>query len=668
MRAAGPSARVQDWTPAERAGAVVIVDDRVYFPGPTAHWDVLAAEDPAVLSAASRRLVAEFAAEGHTASAARLARDAARPDEALAARLEELAHGARAGRAALTAARAFEAAARLSTSPPAQQRRLVLAMLAARDHGDQDWARQLGSLARRAAARGRTDAAEAKAVTAEPPGAAQAVTAEPPGVAQAVTAEPVGVKAVTAWGLSAAGRQRAALAVLRAALAGQATAADERTSLLRVLPGVLGDTAPDASDAVRLVGEASQPTPPAPSGTTVNPCALPADSHAPVRAVARRSAGLPVAAIPAVAPSGASADRLIAEGTLAFMNDQPRLAVERFERVLSPTDADGTPGAFRDAVVPYALALMDVGLWDDAERVARTAQERAAVHGGYRVVVQAAGVRARLLALRGEAAQARALLDDVTDLIDLSENRAAHALLLRAESSIAWAEGDLDARRRGLRALFGRDGEPLHPVLAPPAIAELVCADASLGGSKDTARVVDGVDRAGRAHTGRVALRVRFAQALLTGRSVHADDLYRLVTRHPDAEQWPYEHATTHLYYASWLRRSRREAQSRSLLHTAAGTFGRLGAHRLQAQAVAELRASGVTTAPPSYEGFARLTAQQQNIVRLAASGLTNAQMAERLHLSPHTVRSHLYRIFPGLGITSRAQLRHVVPPDTPIA
>ena len=52
------------------------------------------------------------------------------------------------------------------------------------------------------------------------------------------------------------------------------------------------------------------------------------------------------------------------------------------------------------------------------------------------------------------------------------------------------------------------------------------------------------------------------------------------------------------------------------------------------------------------------LTLQEREIARLAATGLTNRQIATRLYLSPRTVSAHLYRIFPKLGITSRAALR----------
>ncbi len=49
--------------------------------------------------------------------------------------------------------------------------------------------------------------------------------------------------------------------------------------------------------------------------------------------------------------------------------------------------------------------------------------------------------------------------------------------------------------------------------------------------------------------------------------------------------------------------------------------------------------------------------ADQARAERLAAGGLSNREIGERLFLSPRTVGSHLYRIFPKLGISSRGQL-----------
>jgi DNA-binding NarL/FixJ family response regulator len=45
----------------------------------------------------------------------------------------------------------------------------------------------------------------------------------------------------------------------------------------------------------------------------------------------------------------------------------------------------------------------------------------------------------------------------------------------------------------------------------------------------------------------------------------------------------------------------------------------------------------------------------------MAAGGLSNREIGQRLYLSHRTVESHLYRVFPKLGVSSRAQLAGVL-------
>ena len=52
-----------------------------------------------------------------------------------------------------------------------------------------------------------------------------------------------------------------------------------------------------------------------------------------------------------------------------------------------------------------------------------------------------------------------------------------------------------------------------------------------------------------------------------------------------------------------------------------------------------------------------QLSPQELQIAQMAADGLTNREIGEKLYLSHRTIGSHLYRIFPKLDITSRAQL-----------
>jgi DNA-binding NarL/FixJ family response regulator len=79
-------------------------------------------------------------------------------------------------------------------------------------------------------------------------------------------------------------------------------------------------------------------------------------------------------------------------------------------------------------------------------------------------------------------------------------------------------------------------------------------------------------------------------------------------------------------------------------------------------QARRELRASGETARRRTPEAWAQLTPQELQVGQLAAEGLSNKEIAERLYLSTRTVGTHLYRLFPKLGITSRAELRDALP------
>lgn len=72
-----------------------------------------------------------------------------------------------------------------------------------------------------------------------------------------------------------------------------------------------------------------------------------------------------------------------------------------------------------------------------------------------------------------------------------------------------------------------------------------------------------------------------------------------------------------------------------------------------------ELRAAGVSVAVPAASASVGrlLTAQELQVARLAATGLSNVEIGERLLLSPRTVGYHLYKIYPKLGIRSRTEL-----------
>jgi DNA-binding NarL/FixJ family response regulator len=111
------------------------------------------------------------------------------------------------------------------------------------------------------------------------------------------------------------------------------------------------------------------------------------------------------------------------------------------------------------------------------------------------------------------------------------------------------------------------------------------------------------------------------------------------------------------LAHGSWLRRSRRIVESRDVLRSAQAVFDALGAAGWTARAERELRAAGQRPRHTQPDGWARLSAQELQIAQLAALGFSDREIGGRLYLSHRTVGSHLYRIYPKLGVRTRAQL-----------
>jgi DNA-binding NarL/FixJ family response regulator len=120
--------------------------------------------------------------------------------------------------------------------------------------------------------------------------------------------------------------------------------------------------------------------------------------------------------------------------------------------------------------------------------------------------------------------------------------------------------------------------------------------------------------------------------------------------------------ARTHLLYGEWLRRERRRLDARDQLRTALELFTSMGAEAFAARAERELMATGERVRKRRIETREQLTAQEIQVARLARDGLSNSVIGERLFISQHTVAYHLRKVFSKLGITSRNQLRQVLP------
>jgi DNA-binding CsgD family transcriptional regulator len=211
-----------------------------------------------------------------------------------------------------------------------------------------------------------------------------------------------------------------------------------------------------------------------------------------------------------------------------------------------------------------------------------------------------------------------------------------------------------------------------HSTLALWLILDMTEAAVRSGRADEASAHVAAVTQARVAH---LSTRLQFmtlgATALAAPR-VEAVQRFDAALAAPDSELFPFQLARIQLAYGEHLRRTRHAAAARAQLTDAMEIFGRLGARPWAQRAARELRATGKTQSGP--HGAADLahgiladplTPQQQQVAELAASGLTNKQIGEQLFLSPRTVATHLYELFPKLGITSRAALRDALPNDS---
>jgi DNA-binding CsgD family transcriptional regulator len=113
------------------------------------------------------------------------------------------------------------------------------------------------------------------------------------------------------------------------------------------------------------------------------------------------------------------------------------------------------------------------------------------------------------------------------------------------------------------------------------------------------------------------------------------------------------------------LARAQRNAEALDQLNAAFDTY-------IECEAIADARRVGralrrlgverrIVTHPRAKTGWDSLTDSELKVINLIAQGATNRSVATALHLSPHTVKTHVHNAFAKLGITSRAQLAQLM-------
>jgi DNA-binding CsgD family transcriptional regulator len=337
---------------------------------------------------------------------------------------------------------------------------------------------------------------------------------------------------------------------------------------------------------------------------------------------------------------------------------------QALRRVARPEPAGRVGPVAVQASILLALEAYQTGQWDEAWRLAQGAGDWCASRGYQLLRQQAQTVQAFTAACRGDAGTAQALADDIALwaaprglTLLLAGARYARVLMALALSDFP------TAYQQAARISPPGDIVSCEP-FAAWALLDLVEGALRTGRHDDADAHVQAVRRAGLAATSpRMALLSAAAMAM-TASDDEAPALFERALASEDAGRWPFDRARVQLLFGERLRRLRASGTARVHLSAALDEFRRLGAPTWADRAAMALRATGQV--PPGAENRRHqvLTPHELQIAELAAAGLSNKEIGERLFMSHRTVASHLYRMFPRLGITSRAALGTVLPRD----
>ena len=232
-----------------------------------------------------------------------------------------------------------------------------------------------------------------------------------------------------------------------------------------------------------------------------------------------------------------------------------------------------------------------------------------------------------------------------------------HSFLNLALHEAALGQGDFETAYQCATAIAPPGQVPPFVSFAVFTLLGVVESAVRTGRHAEAVAHVRAVQEANlQAISSRLALLVGGAQAMVAGDD--ATDLFQRAIGIPGADRWPFDLARVELAFGEHLRRRRAVTDARVHLTTALDTFDALGARPWSTRAATELRAAGSARRPTDLGRGEALTVQELEVASLAATGMTNKQIAEKLHMSPRTVGTHLYRTYPKLGIPSRAALR----------
>jgi DNA-binding CsgD family transcriptional regulator len=381
---------------------------------------------------------------------------------------------------------------------------------------------------------------------------------------------------------------------------------------------------------------------------------------APVDAGARVSAGVELAAT----TDEADASRAQILGFAAHAAGDFGQALALLQRAGSGIRNEGRLGMLAQLLICRAWDEIHVGQFSDALRDAEEGN-RLAVETRQPNWIAGSDIAMALLAgVQGEEGRAETLAQGAVARVTQLRLGNLLSVAQLARGLTAMTAGRHSDAYDEFARMFDPDDSAFNELESFAAVGYVVACAIQAGRRQDAVRLMATLESLGqRSPAALLHLGLRYARALLADDS-DAERLWEIAL---NAEpKWAFDHALIRLSFGAWLRRQRRITESRPLLKAARDAFDALGLARWADRARLELRASGERSPEPVGAPRQPLSPQELQIAQMAASGLSNREIADRLFLSHRTVGAHLYRVFPKLGIVSRSELAQALSSTEP--